>query len=330
MADTGDSLLPLSMYGGMRDQYLGLFYPSNPIEVASKSHLHLHVLKISAGEFALDDLCGSLVSNSLAYVLPRGMLEELKKDTSLAMAYSEKVRAQFRPPDEKAGEGGEVILYSFLEGHLNAPQLLSKMALKTSTKHYVFGADGVHLLPAPDGRHQIIFGESKMYGDEKDKPGSSVKLAIKAAFKSMAEIKESGFAVDTGLVSRQLMQENVTEDQARIIEQILFPGSASADTHAPTKAFGVFIGFELDAIGVTFSDLDDEGIEDLLRRQAQELVEDQVELIKEQAEYYGLGGFHFHIYAIPFLKKTVKGEPRGLKEARQTMVRRLRGELSDS
>lgn len=55
------------------------------------------------------------------------------------MEIATKVQSQFRTPEKKSGEGGEVILCSLLEGHLGAPKILSKMELKTSSQHYVHG-----------------------------------------------------------------------------------------------------------------------------------------------------------------------------------------------
>lgn len=40
------------------------------------------------------------------------------------------------------GELGELLLFCFLETHLGAPQILTKLELKTSISHYVNGADG--------------------------------------------------------------------------------------------------------------------------------------------------------------------------------------------
>jgi hypothetical protein len=50
------------------------------------------------------------------------------------MEVATKVQSQFRLPDSNAGEGGKVILYSLLEGHLGAPTVLSKMELKVTRR----------------------------------------------------------------------------------------------------------------------------------------------------------------------------------------------------
>ncbi len=66
-------------------------------------------------------------------------------------------------------------MYCLLESYLHAPKLLTKLELKTALNEYVNGADGVHLLKIGDASHQMVFGESKLYGD--------LKSGIISAFK---------------------------------------------------------------------------------------------------------------------------------------------------
>jgi hypothetical protein len=50
---------------------------------------------------------------------------------------SKKARGKFIDYiNNKGGELGELLLYCFLESHLKAPKILSKLELKTSTNHY--------------------------------------------------------------------------------------------------------------------------------------------------------------------------------------------------
>lgn len=63
-----------------------------------------------------------------------------------------------------SGEGGELLLFAFIEHFLRAPIILSKMRLKTSTQMPVHGSDGVHARWDSEGnRLVVIFGESKVY-----------------------------------------------------------------------------------------------------------------------------------------------------------------------
>ncbi|WP_231944173.1 DUF1837 domain-containing protein [Burkholderia stabilis] len=80
----------------------------------------------------------------------------------------------------KSGEGGELLLFAFIEHFLQAPIILSKMRLKTSARMPVHGADGVHARwDSKNNRLVIIFGESKVH--------ASCPSAIKAAAKSVGD-----------------------------------------------------------------------------------------------------------------------------------------------
>ncbi|CAE6753001.1 DUF1837 domain-containing protein [Paraburkholderia nemoris] len=63
-----------------------------------------------------------------------------------------------------SGEGGELLLFAFIEHFLRAPIILSKMRLKTNTNMPVHGSDGVHARWDNEGnRLVVIFGESKVH-----------------------------------------------------------------------------------------------------------------------------------------------------------------------
>ncbi|NUT60755.1 DUF1837 domain-containing protein [Herbaspirillum sp. C9C3] len=65
---------------------------------------------------------------------------------------------------KRSGEGGELLLYVFIEHYLKAPLVLSKMRLKTSPSMPVYGADGVHAMWDEKGKRlTMFFGESKLH-----------------------------------------------------------------------------------------------------------------------------------------------------------------------
>jgi hypothetical protein len=60
---------------------------------------------------------------------------------------------------------------------------------------------------------------------------------------------------------------------------------------------------------------------------ARESIEAEVETIKKEIEDRGLGGYHFHIYAVPFLKRNVNGKLLGIEEVRIDLATRLSGKV---
>src|SRR5690625_803955 len=137
MSEAPEPILPLSLLAKNRDKFMALFYEPTSTALQTKTNLHLHILRVKNGDFDLPGLYRELKGNSAAYVLSRLNYQKVLDDPSLMMEVASKVQSQFRKPEKSSGEGGEVILYSLLEGHLGAPKVLSKMELKTSSDHYV-------------------------------------------------------------------------------------------------------------------------------------------------------------------------------------------------
>lgn len=77
------------------------------------------------------------------------------------------------------GELGELILYTLLDVYLSAPKLLSKVAMKTSPRMPVYGADAVHG-QFHDGTFRVYLGESKLHADFK-KAATKATESIKSA-----------------------------------------------------------------------------------------------------------------------------------------------------
>jgi len=317
------TVLPLGLMN--RDRFLALFYNPERFDIHLKTVVRLYVLRVDGGDFAVKPLFKELVNNSISYVLSRQNLEKMLSDPSRIGEFFRKAQTQFKAPDPNAGEGGELLLYSFLEGHLGAPKILSKMELKTSSEHYVHGTDGVHLFEVADGDYQLIFGESKMYGDTAGKVGSSARRGVKAAFESMGKVQEDDFDFDTWLVDSELLKESLDREKVELLASILLPPASGSPAITKSNAFGVFIGFELDLTAYPFADRTSEEIETHLRKLALSAINAEVETIKGEIQKRGLGGHQFHIYAVPFLKRNVNGTVRGIEDVRINLASELSG-----
>lgn len=207
----------------------------------SKNKLELFVLKINANEFDYDTLIDNLVDPVIDYALSRKVRERYSgKSGTLAR----KAREKFIDYLRNKGELGELMLYCFLETHLKAPKILSKLELKTSTSHYVNGADGVHFLKLDNGNYQLIFGEAKTI--------QGLTAAFSDAFKSIYEFKnslsakggnKSGLPYEKSLVSDSLEKEEFSEEEINFIRSVIIPRKES--DFEVDDAFGIFIGYEL-------------------------------------------------------------------------------------
>ena len=307
------SPLPLSLLN--RDRFLNLFYDPIDFNINVRSNLHLHILRVKDGSFVLEQLFKEMTNSMFGYVYSRKKYKELRSDETRLGEFLMKACSQFKTPDPNSGEGGELLLYSFLEGHLGAPKILSKMEIKTSSEHYSYGSDGIHVLEIAPNEYQLIFGESKMYAD--------VKRAIKASFASLGKVKQEGFDYDTWLTESELLKEALESDQIKCLESILLPSSSVTSGTKVSNAFGVFVGFEIDVTDFPFEDHDDAQIEMHIRNLANNTISNEIETIKAEVTKLGLGAHHFHIYTLPFLKENVNGTIRGIEEVRYDIASRL-------
>lgn len=290
-------MLPLSIKN--KDEFLGCFYPpeidGHPLN--AKTKMSLFVLRIDGGRFAYEDVKRELGNASTTYVLSRTQ-SEIKPGREHEVM--KKVRDSFRVWEKNDGEGGELFLYCFLETHLGAPKILSKMEMKTAGNDYVKGSDGIHLLDLGDGTFHLIFGESKMLGDS-TKKGSSLQKNIAAAIKSVKDVEYNGIQKEISLVDSNLMKETYDDGTLAYLKKIIKPDATNA---SPVKynAFGIFIGFEVDIADWNLQEMTNVEFEAKLKSEIKSAVESQYEYIKNKIEEAGLSGYHFYIYAVPFIK----------------------------
>ena len=310
---TIEEILPLSILNPK--EFRELFHdPVDEFNINKKSNLYLHTLQIKDGSFNLDGLYDQLENTLLGYVCSRQNLTKGFDNKSQWGLFVKNVKKKLKTPDPNAGEGGELLLYAFLEEHLHAPKILSKMEIKTSSEHYVNGSDGIHILESSPNKYQLIFGESKMYAD--------VRKGVKSAFESMGKIKQEGFGFDTWLMESEILKEIINPDKIKILESILLPSTATKPVLA--NSFGVFIGYEIDLTDYPLEDHDSTEIENHIRKLAKETIVGELQTIKNEIKNRGLGGHHFHVYALPFLKENKNGSIVGIKEVRFNLSNNLK------
>ncbi|MFW6676676.1 DUF1837 domain-containing protein [Lacrimispora sp. AGF001] len=260
-----------------------------------KDRLCLYALKINANEFNYCNLESSLIDPVIDYALSR---EIKKKYQGKSGTLSKKARKKFKESNKNDGELGELLLYCFLESHLNAPKILSKLELKTSTSLYVNGADGVHFLELNDGNYQLIFGESKMY----QKIGGAFDNALKSIYEFKNEINgkgdsKSGIKYEKSLISDNLTKESFNDDEKKFLWSLIYPSENSS--FYVDDAFGIFVGFEIEVLekekGMKNSDF-----RIMIHERIKDAVNSCLVEIKEKIISYELQGHDFYIYVVPF------------------------------
>ena len=137
-----------------------------------KSTIRLHYLKFDGnGMTIVKALANMLYLYIIDYCISaRNRTDQLNARQSAQL--TKQARDRFRHPTvtdsspDKTGEAGELLLYFLMETVLKAPQVVSKMELKTNHKDEVKGSDGIHA--KYDDKTKLVnfyFGESKLYKD---------------------------------------------------------------------------------------------------------------------------------------------------------------------
>jgi len=252
-------------------------------------------LKINANEFNYSTLQDSLLDPLINYSLSRKVRAEYQGKPAIL---SRRAREKFLDYLRNRGELGELLLYCFLESHLKAPKILSKLELKTSTSHYVNGADGVHFAKLEDGNFQIIFGESKTE--------ENLTTALSHAFKSIYEFKneinssgakKSGLPYEKGLISDHLEKETFSAEEKEFIKKIIYPRRESK--FEVDDAFGIFIGYE---ISIDESDrwLPNSEFRKKIQAKIKAEISERLTHIEKKITEYKLFGHYIYVYILPF------------------------------
>jgi len=265
------------------------------IDEHGKNKLNLFMLKINSNMFDYNYLQDSLLEPLIDFSLSRHTKDEYKHKP---MHLSKKAREKFIDYVLNKGELGELLLYCFLESHLNAPKILSKLELKTSTSHYVNGSDGVHFLKLANGNYQLIFGESKTI--------KNLTSALTDAFKSIDEFKrekntkgndKSGLSYEKSLISDHLSKETFSDEEKTFIKSIIYP-TRDSDFEVD-DAFGIFVGYEIE-ISEEDKKLPNEDFRKKIQEQVKNEVENKLTHITNKINDYKLYGHNFYIYILPF------------------------------
>lgn len=276
------------------NDFLQSFENISSQDISNKNKLNIFLLNCNANEFDYKLLVRNLIDPIISYSLSRKVYEKYRNKPGTLFA---KAREKFKNCNQNEGELGELMLYCFLETHLKAPKILSKLELKTSNKLYVNGSDGVHYLKLENGNYQLIFGESKMY--------KNIVTAIENALESIRQFKEeenekqeekSGITFEKNLISDNLNKEFNEEDE-EFLTKLVYPNPRNE--FDVDDAFGIFIGYET-TISKEEKQLDNAEFRKVIKEKVLSEISKFSESINEKIEQKNLNGHNFYIYIVPF------------------------------
>jgi hypothetical protein len=181
------------------------------------------------GQPTFDDFISTVADHIISFCLPRSeiraALKELAQGDHVAasrimMGLAEKARALFikaKKGSHRSGEAGEIVLYILTEWLLQAPQIVSKMYLKTNNQMPVHGTDGIHArYDNKTKRLYLYWGESKAH--------VKMATALSSALDSVKEfITEAHDKREIEIVAKYSDFDSLDKDSREAILRYLDP-----------------------------------------------------------------------------------------------------------
>jgi hypothetical protein len=207
---------------------------------------------------------------------------------------TKEARSLFRHPDisddspDKTGEAGETLLYFLMEAVLKAPQIVSKMELKTNHKDEVKGSDGIHArwnqeLEVVD----FYFGESKLY--------KKVSDALTSALKSVNDFHDiKMYEHEFNMVTKHFKYAD--EEVKHEISQLFINGNPGAKVRVNHACL---IGYDYKGYDAVFS----EPHSNLINRFEDEFLSnagDLVSLLQKKLDKFEKKHLVFDVFFLPF------------------------------
>ncbi|HGO9425628.1 TPA: DUF1837 domain-containing protein [Bacillus cereus] len=257
--------------------------------------INLFLCPMNANKFDYNRIINELMEPVADFAISRKVKDSY---ATKPMTLSKVAREKFVEYKKNTGELGEFLLYCFLEGHLKAPKIFSKLEMKTSTSMYVNGSDGVHFLKLPDDNYQLVFGESKTI----KKLGNAMYDAFRSIYQFINEINDkgdikSGINFEKRLISDNLDHESWSKEEKEFLTKLIYP--TTDEEFDVDDAFGIFVGFQ-----ITPTDdqkrLSNSNYRKTIEAEVRAQLSKELNHIKELIEKYKLFGYSFYIYALPF------------------------------
>ena len=253
------------------------------------------------GEVTFEEFLDSITDLIAPFCLPRSEIQSVQNKTQganhvtaarLMTMLSEKAKSLFikaQKGSHRSGEAGELVLYALNEWVLRAPQIISKMYLKTNNNMPVHGTDGIHARYDEQIRCLTIYwGESKCH--------RTLASALTDALKSIKEFITSGQEKrEIDIVADHIDLGEFGEDAKEAILQYLDPYAQQSNERR--TVFSCLLIFRYPDSDM--SEIDAEEIEDWYISKIDTIVIDFIKKIKGKIQSQNLGSKRFEFFLVP-------------------------------
>jgi hypothetical protein len=261
-------------------------------------NLRLHYPAIRQAQPMVESLIDALGNFIAHFALPRAEIEEVyaRKDALDPFDFhaeltrlNDRARELFQKARPDSGEAGELILYILTEWILEAPQIVAKMSLKTSSAMPVYGSDGVHVkFDSATNRLMIYSGEAKLHKD--------VRSAIKSAVESIGNaLSFDKMKHELELVQRNVQFSGLDEKARRALLRYLDPFSEESNDRLEVVTCLIGFNFEAYLDVAKLGDKAEEAFQDL----ASKHLSDLGPAMATALEGAGLENSHVELFFLP-------------------------------
>ena len=278
-----------------RDQHALLknLFTSAILNESTTRSIRLHVLKADHnGRPQVGILVRELYKTILDYCIPRKQISKAidyfnnTRSTQRIVALRKEAQSLFTDVSN-SGEGGELLLFILTESVLGYPQVLSKMAIKTSSRMHFHGVDGVYIsCSGTPATLRIHFGESKLH--------KSAAGSVKEATSSIASM-----LTDEGFLESARRDYYLLNTQADLgndeLEEALkgFLDPLDPRFLSPEVCAVLLAGHELADYPTVF---EDEPLPDIVVDKANNLIN----ILEKKAKEMKIHSFHIDLFLVPF------------------------------
>lgn len=254
------------------------------------------------GEITFNEFMDAVSNTIIPFCLPRQQIlqaTEKMKSTNDHVTISrtmselhEKARGLFikaKKGSHRSGEAGEIVLYILNEWVLKAPQIVSKMYLKTNNNMPVHGTDGIHAKFDQNLNKLIVYwGESKCH--------KTISSGLKDALASIKEFIDSGHEKrEIEIVSDHLDLGKQGAEAQEAILQYLDPYTKQSNERI--TVFSCLLVFDAPKLKPATKGTD--GIEAAFIKDVNKAVESFIGSIKKSTDETGLGSKRFEFFLVP-------------------------------
>lgn len=253
------------------------------------------------GEVTFSEFIDAISSLIVPFCLPRSQIQEVRKKmlaadhvelgrlSSELHSKANRLFIKAKKGSHRSGEVGEILLYILNEWMLKAPQIISKMYLKTNNNMPVHGTDGIHARYDKEKEKLVIYwGESKCH--------KTLESGLTDALKSIKEFIDSGHEKrEIDIIHDHLDADSMDEEALQAFLKYLDPYTKESQERITT--FSCLLVF--DESGLIDNTCDPEKTEQAFVDKLNTAAEKFISSINGRVNGVGLGAKRFEFFLVP-------------------------------